>query len=247
MKTLYYLCICTLVLTSCTAGSTPEEKVESKPKEKHGIVETFREDGSQIAKVTYDHGKRNGVSYNYYPNGNVKLEINYINDEKQGMAKWFYESGKLYMESNYIDGKKDGIEKRFFENGVLQAEIPYRADQLCVGTKEYNSKGKLIKEKHTMQIEVSNTVSLDRQLTFKVYMPKVKDVEYYVSDAMLDGDCLSEYSGSGYKVAGGVLEESIYVPESMSVIGELIIYAKYKSFRRIPHLVRGKKRFAIDN
>ncbi len=251
MKTIYSFAIITVLTLGCTdplpEESTPKTETQKKSKEKHGLVETFREDGSQIAKVNYVHGSREGVSYNYYPNGNVKLEINYKENKKEGVAKWFYESGKLYMETNYVGGKKNGIEKRFFESGVLQAEIPYNLDKLCVGTKEYNSSGKLIEKKHTMQIDVSNTVSLDGRLTYKVYMPKTKNVEFFVSEHMMDGDCLSEFAGAGLETPDGSLEHSLVIPPNSSFIGTLIVYAKYKSYRKIPHLVKGEKRFAIDN
>lgn len=241
-----------ITITSCNSEASSPSKnttksIETKPKKKHGLVETFRDDGSPIAKINYNNGIKNGEATQYYEDGNPKMIITYVNGKKEGIVKWYYENGDLYMESPYLNNEKDGIEKRYFKGGVLQAEIPYREGQLCVGTKEYNSKGNPIIQKHTMQIEVKNTVALNGKLSIKAYMPKVNDVEFYFSDTFIDGGCLSEFAGFGTKVPDGVFMDELVIPEGVSFMGKLTLFAMYKSYRKIPHLVKGEKNIAVDN
>jgi len=62
----------------------------------HGLVSTFREDGSLLAEVSYDQGVRHGPYRDYWSNGRVSLEGQYAGGLQEGEWRFYNPDGSLW-------------------------------------------------------------------------------------------------------------------------------------------------------
>jgi antitoxin component YwqK of YwqJK toxin-antitoxin module len=61
----------------------------------HGLVTTFREDGSRLAETTYEQGVAHGPYRDYWSNGRLSLEGQYVHGSKDGEWRFFDLDGSL--------------------------------------------------------------------------------------------------------------------------------------------------------
>lgn len=93
------------------------------PEEEGHYKRWYYPDGKIKAEVYLKNGKMEGIANLYHENGNIKAREFYRNDQLQGLSKWYYETGELKSEKYYRDG-------------------------ILAHLKEYDLKGRLIRENY---------------------------------------------------------------------------------------------------
>ena len=61
----------------------------------HGLVTTFREDGSPLAEATYEQGVPHGPYRDYWSNGRLSLEGHYVHGAQDGEWRFYNPDGSL--------------------------------------------------------------------------------------------------------------------------------------------------------
>jgi antitoxin component YwqK of YwqJK toxin-antitoxin module len=72
-----------------------------KDENRHGIWESYFENGVPNSTVYYMNGKKHGHTVVYYPNGNTYYVGEYENDERVGHWKFYNEVGELLKEEHF--------------------------------------------------------------------------------------------------------------------------------------------------
>lgn len=72
-----------------------------KDENRHGIWESFFENGTPNSTVYYLNGKKNGHTIVHHPNGKVYYIGEYSNDERVGHWKFYNEEGELVKEEHF--------------------------------------------------------------------------------------------------------------------------------------------------
>ena len=132
-----------------------ESRINYQPKSdgglKHGLSETFHEDGKLMTKANYVNGKIDGtyVSYDwkgrishrefhnideqlktieYYSHrGHILSQIvRYKNKKAHGLQENYYDNGQLEFKGNYKDGEEDGLFEQYYKNGQLEYKKNYK-------------------------------------------------------------------------------------------------------------------------
>jgi hypothetical protein len=85
----------------------------------HGKFRSYSEDGTLLAELVYDHGKRNGKHILYYPSKTIKEIYHYSHGVLKDSIVEYYESGKIKKVLQTKDGKINGSRKEFYENGSI--------------------------------------------------------------------------------------------------------------------------------
>jgi len=99
-----------------------------------------------ITKGSYKNGKKHGLWETYYENGLLKNKANYRDGKNDGTWEVYSYDGSLSVKGIFKDGKKDGLWKTFFQNGQVESKETYK-DGKRVGFWEYYYKnGKLWKQ-----------------------------------------------------------------------------------------------------
>ena len=90
---------------STTPTSDNPTKGSYKRGKKHGVWETFHNNGLLQSKKNYKDGKEHGVWEWYYPNGQLEWEVNWKDGKRNGEQLEYSRSGKLHKTKIYKDGK----------------------------------------------------------------------------------------------------------------------------------------------
>ena len=61
----------------------------------HGLITTFREDGSLLAETTYNQGVRHGPYRDYWSNGLMSCEGQYVCGMREGEWRFYNLDGNL--------------------------------------------------------------------------------------------------------------------------------------------------------
>ena len=72
-----------------------------KDENRHGIWESYFENGVPNSSVYYMNGKKHGHTVVYHPNGNTYYVGEYENDERVGHWKFYNEVGELLKEEHF--------------------------------------------------------------------------------------------------------------------------------------------------
>lgn len=115
--------------------------------EKHGLFESFNENGTPSQKGTYRHGEKEGLWKDWCDNRQILSRAwNFLNGEFHGEVKsWHCRTGKQSTQENYNLGKRDGFHKHWFENGSIKTEMRYANGNLQ-SQKSYGTDGSLVSE-----------------------------------------------------------------------------------------------------
>ncbi len=79
------------------------ERIEMQDSIRHGLDETFYEDGKLESKVVYNHGKQKGNFTYYYPSGALMATV-----DESNHSIFYYESGAIHKEYKPINKEIDG-------------------------------------------------------------------------------------------------------------------------------------------
>ncbi len=97
-------------------------------------------------------GKKNGNSYTYDLNGQLRHLMPYLNGKTHGTYFIFNEKGHIIWERNFVQGVTHGRVVRYNEDGLPFEEYLYSSGTE-VGYRQWNEKGKMIKEELNYKVE----------------------------------------------------------------------------------------------
>ncbi|HMC90237.1 MAG TPA: hypothetical protein VKI17_11855 [Gemmataceae bacterium] len=75
----------------------------------HGLVTTFRDDGSRLAETTYQGGVAHGPYRDYWSNGLLACEGLYANGSQEGEWRFYNPDGTL-REAIWFDGGREVVD-----------------------------------------------------------------------------------------------------------------------------------------
>ena len=86
---------------------------------RHGLYESFYENGQLDYRGNYKNGKKEGLWESYYTNGQFRRKENYKDGKLDGLWERFYENGQLLYRRNYKNGEYHGLWEFYHTNGQL--------------------------------------------------------------------------------------------------------------------------------
>ena len=86
---------------------------------RHGLYESFYENGQLDYRGNYKNGKKEGLWESYYTNGQFRRKENYKDGKQHGLHEVFYENGQLLYRRNYKNGEYHGLWEFYHTNGQL--------------------------------------------------------------------------------------------------------------------------------
>lgn len=108
-----------------------------------------------------------------------------LNGYQQGEWIKYYSSGKVFIIANYINNVLEGPVISYYKNGTKQAENDYLAGQLNGVSKQYDIKGRIIRE-----ISYRNNLIYGNCI---YYEDGVIYTERYYKNGLVDGPCKDYY------------------------------------------------------
>jgi len=160
------------ILNSCQFLAN--ENNEQKPvKDSITVRKYYYEKTKTLRKeITVKNNKKNGPAKEYYPTGELRTLVYYVNSFREGETTWYYKNRQPYRLTPYVNNKIHGIRKMYYENGKLQAEIPYKAGELQVGTVEYDTKGNKINNSPKFIFKITDSRKKSNKVFVKVSLSK---------------------------------------------------------------------------
>lgn len=105
------------------------------------------DDGTYSIGFRDNNGMRQGEWQKYYSSGKVFIISRYIDDILEGIVISKYKNGNIQAENNYIKGKLNGVSKQYDNKGKLIREISYQ-DNLIYGNCIYYEDGIIQSERY---------------------------------------------------------------------------------------------------
>jgi len=97
-----------------------------KSGKKHGVVRTWRSDGSlALTKDRYVQGKLQGLSEYRASNGQLERRTPYVAGKKHGLEERWHKTGELRERTPYLNGKMHGERVGFRGDGSLAWQLDY--------------------------------------------------------------------------------------------------------------------------
>ncbi|MBL4905999.1 MAG: hypothetical protein COA50_08395 [Flavobacteriaceae bacterium] len=110
---------------------------------KHGVwLSTY--EGRITEKIVYSFGKKHGVRESYYENGKVQFEDQFVKGVQQGISFQYRADGTKVYECPYVIGKKEGVKIEYERNGSISFKKNYKNGKLQGEYLQYNNDGKLV-------------------------------------------------------------------------------------------------------
>ena len=111
-----------------------KSRVNYQPKsdggKRHGLVETYEDNGVLTLKENYKDGKRDGLQENYWWNsGDLWFIANYKDGKRDGLVEQYWLNGQVKGKTNWKDGEMDGLSEQYLENGQLDSKECYKNDR----------------------------------------------------------------------------------------------------------------------
>lgn len=110
-----------------------------------GISQVFDEQGSPVARLSYNKGMLEGPSIYYYSTGGIQRELPFVKNDLEGEAFEFSINGELKSKIQYKKGLKEGSCLAYFDDSKIALVEDYTDGLLRKGT-YYTPKGELISE-----------------------------------------------------------------------------------------------------
>ncbi|GJM62839.1 hypothetical protein [Persicobacter diffluens] len=256
MRVVSAILICLLTLSSCeevkrqlmTEAILSQKK--KKPPLRNGEKVAYYK-GTKIvrSRVNFVEGSREGKAEDFYKDGQLRLSLNYHNNEKHGESNYYFENGQLYKQSNYRAGKLDGPFKVYDQKGRLKAEGSYKEDWPCFGLKEYNRKGKELKDFPQIKVKYFDYLDTREEYVLQISLDKSrKDVKFYISEHDIS-DCFAfDFDKMQMLYAeDGIVNYPFDLPKGMGVSVHVYIYAVYSTSNRVKRVVKKPVNFEISN
>ena len=98
--------------------------------ERHGIQESYYENGQLDSKLNFKDGKIDGLGESYYENGQLYNKVNYKDGKEDGLRESYYENGQLWFIKNFKDGELHGLSETYFEDGSKYDDACYKNGEL---------------------------------------------------------------------------------------------------------------------
>ena len=95
---------------------------------KTGVWKFLRSDGTMVAMISYQNGKRNGNQKRYWENGSIYSTCVYVDGLENGIEKIYMKNGYLAEITSFKNGLKDGEQKEFDRNGDVNLIANYKSD-----------------------------------------------------------------------------------------------------------------------
>ena len=156
--TLKHITFLTLVFSIILASCGPKAKwVEIKNEEgttleryqliqdsiRHGIYESFYEEGSIFERSEYVQGILHGDRTIYFPDGTPEIEEEYVGGIIHGDYTTYYNNGSINVKGNFKDGSLQGIVSKYFQTGELMEEVSFENNRENGPFKEYYKTGQV--------------------------------------------------------------------------------------------------------
>ncbi len=94
------------------------------------IEDKYVRDGewnTQLERVTYKNGKKDGIYERYYTNGTLYEKSNYEEGVLNGLCEFWYDTtGRKMKHMTYVNGKLDGIYKYWDQDGNIFESFNYK-------------------------------------------------------------------------------------------------------------------------
>lgn len=244
---LFALYLSLILISASSCNLIPKKKNQANSNNDSIVVIKTYYDKSKALKseITVKNKKKNGTAKKYYPTGELHTLVNYANNLKVGETIWYYKNGQPYRVTPYENGKMHGIRNKYYKDGTLQAEIPYNKGKLIEGTKEYDSKGKLIPQDIKILFETIDLTKFESKYILKMKLSKKARKVEFMQEKM---------STAGTKIlvpiqtnASGTGKLEYFMPPGSFKMSVLTIYAKYKTRLGNPVLIHNTYNLAIEN
>jgi antitoxin component YwqK of YwqJK toxin-antitoxin module len=76
--------------------------------ELHGLVRTFRDDGSLLEEITYEQGVRHGPYWDCWSSGRLSCEGRYVHGVQEGEWRFYGPDGSLREVIRFAGGREVG-------------------------------------------------------------------------------------------------------------------------------------------
>jgi len=88
---------------------------------RHGLCETWYENGQREYRTAYNNGHMHGLSESWYKNGQKRFETPFDNDRINGLQKGWYENGQQSDHFVFANNGKHGLSIKWNEAGEVTA------------------------------------------------------------------------------------------------------------------------------
>jgi len=156
------------------------EVLQKDTTQKHGIYQSFFENGQLKMTVPYIKNKKNGLGIIYNELGRKTEEAQFKNDMLNGIRKILdSESGEVVISETYVDDDFEGPYKSYFPNGQIKQEGQYINGAMNQLWKYYYPNGQMKEAVHFSnnveengQLKAEGTYANEnREGVWKVYHP----------------------------------------------------------------------------
>ena len=72
-----------------------------------------------------EKGERHGVWESYHDNGQLSYRGSYVNGKSHGVWESYYDTGQLYYRGSYVNGKSHGVWESYYDTGQLHYRKEY--------------------------------------------------------------------------------------------------------------------------
>ncbi len=100
---------------------------------KHGLEESYYENGQLERKGSWKDGKQHGLEESYHENGQLERKGSWKDGKQHGLEESYDKNGQLWSKENYKDGKKEGLWEIFI-NGELASTLCYKNGEIVFKT-----------------------------------------------------------------------------------------------------------------
>ena len=128
-----------------------------KDGKRHGLWETFHQNGLISSRGNYNNGKLVGIWKYYDQSGVMKQDEDY----GEGLSETYHENGQISQKGNYKDGNYEGLWMFYHENGKLRKKGNFKDGK---------------------QVGLLEQYEMDGQLRLKVYVNEDGSYEIYNGD-----------------------------------------------------------------
>lgn len=111
----------------------------------HGLVRSFRTDGSLETTCDFVDGMRHGRLRQFAADGTTLVrEVSYVDDREDGVETRWFPSGARHQEITWRAGVRHGVERTWTATGVLVWERPYADGRLHGTVRAWGEDGRQI-------------------------------------------------------------------------------------------------------
>ena len=168
------------------------ERIEMQDSIRHGLDETFYEDGKLESKVVYNHGKQKGNFTYYYPSGALMATV-----DESSHTIFYYESGAVRKEYKPINKEIDGEFTAYTPSGTISQKESIKNGNHYTTELFYND-GTRMEFSRRSENNRLNTTRYFENGQVKSIHDSIGQYKYYFEDGKLESehtinDSINEY------------------------------------------------------